>query len=124
MTGFRHAIIVPAAIVSTCNQVAHAVGIDSAGALNTLSCQLVPADGADDAEATHYAASGCITEAQRQALETGFQGGQYPGAMWWRWNDQTNVLLASHDGEHLGEVWGWTQSLATAGLQARRISFS
>lgn len=121
-TGFRHAIIVPAAIVAACNQAAHAVGIDPACELNTLSCALVPDDGADDVAATHYAASGCITEAQRLALETGFQGGLYPGAMWWRWDDQTGALLASHDGLHLGEDWGWTQSLAAAGLQVRKIS--
>lgn len=117
-------MIVPVAIVAACNQAAHVVGIDPAETLNTLSYALVPAEGADDAAATHYAASGCITEAQRLALETGFQAGAYPGAMWWRWDDQTGELLASHDGLHLGEAWGWAQSLAAAGLQARRISFS
>lgn len=124
MTGFRHAILVPVSIVPACNQAAHVVGIDPAGLMTTLSCALVPASGADDAEATHYATCGCISEAQRLALETGFEGGQYPGAMWWRWGDQTGTLLASHDGQHLGEAWGWSESMAAAKLKMRKVSFT
>lgn len=120
----RHVIIVPVAIAANCNQVAAWIGIDPEAMLNTLSVPLVPSAGADAATATHWAASGCMTEEQRSYLESNQEA--FPGAMWWRYHDtgpQRSQLVASHDGQHLGEMWSWETCLSHAGLKRQIIPF-
>lgn len=121
---YRHAVLVPIAIASQCNQVAHFIGIDPQARLDTLSVALVPAGGAVTATATHMGACGCMDEEQREYLEANQEA--FPGAMWWRWHETgplRGLLAASHDGEHLGEPWSWAKSLATAGLKLKKVNF-
>lgn len=120
----RHAIFVPVNIAANCNQVAVFVGIDEGALLNTLSVPLVPVSGPDNATATHMACCGQITQEQRGYLEN--NKGAWPGAKWWRWDVRgmmSGPLMASHDGQHLGEPWDWDRSLAAAGLK-RQINIS
>jgi len=118
-----HAIIVPIAIVAACNEAAHQLGIDPLGLLNTLSVPLVPVDGPHDAEPTHMACCGRMSDEARQYLEQ--NQASFPGAMWWRWlPDSTPTLEASHDGENLGQFWSWERCLEVAGLKRQEQDLS
>lgn len=109
-----HTIIVPATIRETCNAAAVPLGIDPEGTLDTLTVPLVPADGPDDAEPTHWAACGMIPEAARAYLASNLD--QFPGAMWWRW-DRHGHLAASHDSGNIGQPWSWETALSATGLK-------
>lgn len=118
---YRHAIIVPMNIVEQCNLAAYQLGIDPEGKLNTISIPLVPEDGEDDAEPTHYGAAGCMSEAQRLYLEA--NQASFPGARWWRWEDSMGedyrLLVASWNNENIGEWWSWKKSLTICGLKLK-----
>lgn len=115
-----HGIIVPVSIKDSCNQAAHTLGIDPEGRMTTLCAPLVPDDGLDDATPTHYSARGIINEAARSWLADNVAS--FPGAMWWRWEATTHVLIASWDGLHIGETWGWAACLTSAGLRHQVIT--
>jgi hypothetical protein len=113
-----HAIIVPDAIREDCNAAAAQLGIDPEGTLNTLSVPLVPADGPDDAVATHWGARGMMPEEARAYLADNL--GLFPGAMWWRWNSADgNRLVAAFEAGDIGKFWDWDNCLNRAGLKVR-----
>jgi hypothetical protein len=112
-----HAIIVPEVIRDACNEAAVQLGIDPDGTLNTLCVPLVPTEGPDDGEPTHWGARGIMPEAARDFLASNLD--QFPGAMWWRWNDERR-LVASHESADLGKFWDWDNCLARAGLKVRK----
>lgn len=120
----KHIIIVPVSIVAACESAAWELGIQAHGK-RVLCVDLVPDDSDDDAETTHVAGQGKLgltdkeTESRRAALEGGFNGGSFPGAMWWRMDDQ-GVLLASHLREaetHAGESWDFQSAISFTGLR-------
>lgn len=113
-----HGIIVPDMIKDSCNQAAVGLGIDPSGMMTTLCIPLVPEDGTDDAIATHWAARGVINYAAREWLANNVAS--FPGAMWWRW-DFDRILVASWSGENIGEEWGWSKCLESAGLKHQSI---
>lgn len=117
----RSTIIVPASLRDAANQLAVQIGVDPEAKLNTLSVVLVPASGADDAEATHYACSGIPTDEQRASLESAIP--QFPGTAWWRTDDAWK-LVASYDGQHVGESWSWTQCLNALSLKSFHSTFT
>lgn len=112
-----HSIIVPDSLRDFANQAAVSLGIDPEGTMSTLSVPLVPSDGPDDAEPTHWGACGMMPETAREYLANHLD--QFPGAMWWRWDREGN-LAASYDGENLGSPWSWETSLTTAGLMVQQ----
>lgn len=119
---YRSAFILPASIRAPANQLAAQIGIDPEGLLTTVSVPLVPAGGPDDAEPTHYGCCGILSDAQRAQLEAA--SGSFPGALWWRWHEtgpDEGRVVASWDGQRIGEPWGWAQSLDAAGLKAWRV---
>lgn len=111
-----HALIVPAAIRDTCNQAAHELGIDPEGTLETLCVPLVPADGSDDAEPTHWGACGQMSEQARLWLAANL--GIFAGAMWWRINLDNRLEASSEQGD-LGKYWSWQTCLNEVGLKVR-----
>jgi hypothetical protein len=122
----KHIIIIPVGIIPACESVAWTLGIQEAGK-RVLCVDLVPADGDADAVSTHAAGEGKLgltdeeIETRRVALEQGFEGGSFPGARWWRMDDQS-ILLASHNQEsetQLGNVWDFEKAISAAGLQRR-----
>lgn len=64
-----HAIIVPADIKDAANAAAFQIGVDPEGLLTTLCVPLVPASDSDDAEPTHFACCGQISETALEWLE-------------------------------------------------------
>ena len=115
----RSAIIVPVALCDAGNTLAVNIGVDPYALKNTLSAPLVSAEGADDAEPTHYGCCGFLTDEQQTALVAAM--GQFPGTFWWRWDDSTGTVAASWDDQHLGESWSWEASLAAAGLKRQQL---
>jgi hypothetical protein len=111
-----HAIIIPDAIRDACNQAAHELAIDPDATLDTLCVPLVPADGPDDAEPTHWGACGQIPEQARLWLSANL--GMFPGAFWWRW-DNDNRLVASSESGDIGKFWDWDNCLSEVGLKRR-----
>lgn len=113
-----HTIIVPDSLRTHANQAAHLLGIDPSGTLDTLCVPLVPVDGPEDAAPTHWGACGSIPEAARAYLAANLE--QFPGAMWWRWDD-SGTLAAAHDSQHIGTPCSWDLSLLTAGVKRRIV---
>lgn len=113
-----HAIIVPDAIKDAANFAASQIGVDPEGLLTTLSVPLVPITGPDDAEPTHFACCGQISDSARSWLEA--NQSLFPGAFWWRW-DHENRLVASFDDSDLGKFWDWDNCLSTVGLKRRVV---
>lgn len=114
-----HAIIIPAAIKDSCNQVAVQLGIDPEGTLSTLCVPLVPVDGPDDAEPTHYGACGQMSEIAREYLAANLN--RFPGAAWWRWN-HAGILMASHNSLDFASVWNWDNCYKKLNLKPRVIN--
>jgi hypothetical protein len=121
-----HIVIIPLALVETCNPVAWMLEIAPWGE-RVLIRDLVPASGDADADTTHIGGRGKLGETaeeceeRRAALEEGFQGGHFPGALWWRISD-AGLLEASHLGAeetHIDQPWDWPDALTAAGLQER-----
>lgn len=119
----RHCMIIPVAMAAICNQVAHTIGTDPEGKLDTFTSTH------EDAEGGQYCMRDGILspdpqewEARRLALETGFSGGQLAGAKWWRWYDSGPLrgqLVRSYLGDaetHVGEPWSVEQCVSAAGL--------
>lgn len=115
---FRVAIIVPIALKSAADQAAAsaALGIDPEALLSTMAVSL-SANG--DSPATHCACCGQLTDDQIAYLASNIA--DWPGAMFWNWNDIGEPLLVASsvgDGDpNLGESWGWQQSLSSAELK-------
>lgn len=112
-----HAIIVPTAIRDACNQAAHDLNIDPEGTLNTLCVPLVPADGPDDAEPTHWGAYGQMPEEARVFLAANLA--MFPGAKWWRMGNDNRLEASSEPGD-LGKFWNWGNCLAELGLKRQQ----
>jgi hypothetical protein len=121
-----HIVIIPIGLVAVTQPIAWSLGIAPQGQ-RVLMRDLVPADGDADAETTHVGGRGKLGETEeeceerRAALEAGFQGGHFPGALWWRMDD-AGLLEASHLGEaepQIDQPWDWQKALTAAGLQER-----
>jgi hypothetical protein len=113
-----HALIVPSEIKDACNQAAHELAIDPDATLDTLCVPLVPVDGPDDAEPTHWGACGQIPEEARLWLADNL--GMFPGAFWWRWGGNRRLLASSKPGD-LGKFWNWNACLTEVGLKVRVV---
>lgn len=116
----RHTIILPAALKNAANQAAHLIGIDPVGTLETFACPLVHVDGPGDAEASHYVASGQVSEEIRQWLEA--NQGSFPGTRWWRIYDagpNKGEIVATNTEDEIGGAFDLAESLSNAGLKRR-----
>lgn len=111
----RSNILVPVALKTDANALAHSIGIDPAGKLNTVSVPCVPASGPADAEPTYYGCSGQVTDAQREALQA--QLAAFPGTFWWRTGALDNIVLASSQSGDIGKSMTFDDMLASVWLK-------
>lgn len=122
MSKTRHCIIIPAADQGHSNALAAQIGVDPESDLNTFSVPLVPADGPDDAEPTHYAAYGQL---DRWLAQLPGLAATVPDARWWQLGELDGLLLRSSLGDaekHAGEPWNFERCLAAAGLKRRQTA--
>lgn len=118
-----HAIIVTASMRAACDALAVYVGIAPAGTV-TLIEELVPIDGPDDAEPTHYGVCGSMSPEHRAALlEHPLSSGE--GIWWARWtnhgSDQGLIESSSDDVEREGR-YDWQKVKFEHGLKSRRTN--
>lgn len=136
-----HYIFVPAQYVARANALAHQIGIEPDPHRGTLTIPLIPMDGPDDAEPTHWGVEGQMPEHMRAELwhmltRTPAEGEAEhrdigAAAVWLRTANHGDAdcvreadgyhrrVIASHDDLRVGEMWSWVAFLAAAELRVR-----
>lgn len=113
----RYHLIVPAAAREAAQSLCAAIGPGGEAERMSFDCALSPSG---ELPATHFAASGQLTEAMRQALAAVAAAGQLPpGAAWYRC-DLDDVLVQSNRpsvAERVGGPFAFQDALADLELR-------
>lgn len=114
----RHYIIITAAAAPSANATCHTLGIDPEGKLDSFVRGLVPIDGDDDAEPTHYVADGQLPETLWSILAN--MQSTFPGTLWWRVKDTAwgvGEIVATNTEDELGSSFDFISKLAELNLR-------
>lgn len=98
------------------NQRAYELGIDPEGTMSTFCVPVIPDSSPNSAIPTHWGCCGALNEPAAEWVE----GSDV--LLWWKWDDQTNELIASHDGLNIGESWDFEKCLSAVSLRVRPVS--